>query len=77
MVGVHHLGKNTHMGDTVFQAIGHDMVVDAPAKVLGSRACTEAPPAVLVGLLHQLAEAVDIAVAEKIRHPLPLLRQEA
>ena len=53
------------------------MIVDAPAKVLGTGAGTETPPTVTVRLLHQLTEAVDIAVAEEIRHPLPFLGQEA
>ena len=73
MVRLHHLGQDADIGDAVFQVVGHDMVVDAPAEILGTGTSAEAPPTVLVGLLHQLSEAVDVAVAEEFGHPLAFL----
>ena len=53
------------------------MIINAPAKILGTGTGAEASPTVTVGLLHQMAEAVDVSIAEKIRHPLPFLGQKA
>ena len=77
MVGVHHLGQDAHVSDTVAEVVGHNMIVDAPAEVFGTGTGTEAPPAVLVGFLHELTEAVDVTVAQKVRHPLAFFGQES
>ena len=77
MVGVHHLGQDAYTSDAILQIVGHHVVVDAPAEVLGTGTGAEAPPAVLVGFFHQLAETVDVAVAEEVGHPLAFLGQEA
>ena len=77
MVGVHHLGQDTYLGDVVFQVLCYHVVVDAPAEVFGSGTGTETPPTVLVGFLHQLSETVDVAIAEEVGHPLAFLGQEA
>ena len=77
MVRVHHLGQDANVGDTALKVVGHHVVVDAPTEVLGTGTCTEAPPAVLVGLLHQMSKTVDVTVAEEVGHPLPLLGKEA
>ena len=74
---MHHLGQDTDVGDAVLKAVSHHMVVDAPTQVLGTGTSAEAPPAVLVGFLHQMPETVDVAVAEELGHPLAFLRQEA
>ena len=77
MVGMHHLGQNAYICDAVAEIVSHHVVIDAPAKVFGTGTGAKTPPAVMVGLLHQLTETVDIAVAEEIRHPLPLFGEEA
>ena len=73
---MHHLGQDANIGDTVLKTVGHHVVVDAPTEVLGTGTCTEAPPAVLIGLLHQMSETVDVTVTEEVGHPLPLLGQK-
>ena len=70
MVGMHHLGQDADLGDAVLQVLCYHVVVDAPAEVLGAGTSAETPPTVLVGFLHQLSEAVDVAIVEKIGHPL-------
>ena len=53
------------------------MIVDAPTQVLLACPGAETPPAVSVGFLHQMTEAVDVAVTEEIGHPLAFFRQKA
>ena len=53
------------------------MIIDAPAQVLGAGTGAKAPPTVAVGFLDKMTETVDVAVAEEVGHPLPLLGQEA
>ena len=74
---MHHLGQDAYTGDTVLHVVGHHVVVDAPTEVLGTSTGAEAPPAVLVGFFHQMTEAIDVTVAEKIGHPLSLFGEEA
>src|SRR5258708_12560879 len=55
-----------------------DLVVDAPADVLGVGAAAVRPPGVLIRLLVQAPEHIDEAdLVEHARQPLPLLRQAA
>ena len=77
MVGMHHFGQDTYLGNAVFQVLCYHVVVDAPAEVLSSGTSAEAPPTVLVGFLHQLSETVDVAIAEEVGHPLAFLGKEA
>ena len=77
MVGVHYLRQDANVSDAVFHVVRHHVVVDAPAEILGTGSGAETPPAVLVRFLNQLAEAVDVTIAEEVGHPLPLFRQEA
>ena len=77
MIRMFHVRKDVHLANAILQVFRNHVIVNAPAEVLGAGAGTEAPPAIAVGFLHQLTEAVDVAVAEEIRHPLAFFGQEA
>ena len=64
MVRVHHLRENVNDIDVLLDVFGDHVIIDAPAEVLASGTGTEAPPAVTVGLLHQITETVNVTIAD-------------
>ena len=62
MVAVEDLRQDGCSGHLVAEVLGHHVVIDAPALVLGPRVGPEAPPAVMMGLGIEMAEALKVAL---------------
>ena len=77
MVGVFDVGKDVNGLDAVFEYIGNDMIINAPAEIFLAGVGAIAPPTVAIGFFHEMAKTVDVAIAEEISKPRAFLRQES
>ena len=77
MVAVHVRAINASIFQLIFDGIADRDIIDAPAFVPCSGACSEAPPGIVMRFLIEMSETIGHASIKPSIHPFAFFRQKA